>query len=725
MSQGEPRRRPALAVVAATLAVFLLPGGQRVLADPASRPRVGLALGGGAARAIAHAGVLLWLEENRIPVDYVAGTSLGGLIGGGYATGMSAAEIRDLLLEADWDRLFESDVPYPQRTFRRKQDRRQYPVDVELGLRGGLSLPSGLSSGHQIGLLLSRIAFPHAARESFDDLPIPFRCVAVDIERGEALALHEGSLVQALRATMAIPGVFAPSRYQGRLLVDGGVLKNVPADVARAMGADVVVAVSVGENLHQPTSLSMTGLVNRSVVVMMDSATRRTLKDADLVLEPQLEGFDSLDFRRAAELIRRGYQAAAAASQQLLPLRLDQAAWLQHLAARRARRPAPLEEPVFVSVEGIPSPQAEALGPSLTRSLTVPLDADRLEDRLTRIIGSGRYESATYEATEAGGRPGLLVRFQEKAHAPPFVDFSLDLATEPGAVVIDLGARVTVTDLVGVGSELRVDLAAGSSRGVATELYRPVGRPRFFLAPRVFFDETSQNLFHDDALVATYRTRRTGAGVDVGIGPGRHFELRAGFETSHVDADVRVGNPVLGEPHGREDRFLARLDIDKMRTPILPEAGFRLEAQASFYTRAPEAERAFPLLAGTMVAATSVRGGTALRESPPPIYRFTLGGPFRLGAFAPDTFRGRHFVYAHLGYLLSVGRLPDLLGGPVRLAAQVELGSAFDHASAARLEGCLTTGVALDTFLGPIFAGASLGNRGAFGVYVSVGRLLR
>jgi len=724
-----------LAVVVATLLAFLLSGGPSALAEPGPRPRVGLALGGGAARAIAHAGVLLWLEEHRIPVDYVAGTSLGGLIGGAYATGMSASEIRDLLLEADWDTLFEHDVPYPQRTFRRKQDRRQYPVDVELGLRGGLSLPSGLSSGHQIGLLLSRIALPHTARESFDDLPIPFRCVAVDIERGQALALHQGSLVQALRATMAIPGVFAPSRVQGRLLVDGGVLDNVPADVARAMGADVVVAVSVGENLQQPTPLSMTGLVNRAVVVMMDTATRRTLKDADLVLEPHLEGFDSLDFRRAAELVRRGYQAAEEASAQLLPLSLDLDAWLRHLAARRSRRPAPLEGPAFVSIGGIPAPQAEALGPSLTRSLTRPLDLDRFEDRLTRIIGSGRYESATYEAAETEGRPGLLVRFQEKAHAPPFVDFSLDVATEPGAVVIDLGARVTVTDLVGVGSELRVDLEAGSTRAVTTELYRPVGRPRFFLAPRLFFGEASQNLFHDDALLATYRTRRTGAGVDVGIGPGRHFELRAGFETSYVDADVRVGNPVLGEPHGREDRFLARLDIDKMRAPILPESGFRLEAQAALYTRAPEAERAFPLLAGTIAAARSLRGsdslfatlrgGTALSETPPPIYRFTLGGPFRIGALAPDALRGRHFAYGQLGYLLSVGRLPDLLGGPVRLAALVELGSAFDHASAARLEGCLTTGLALDTVLGPVGAGASLGNGGAFSVYVSVGRLLR
>ena len=251
------------------------------------RPRVGLALGGGAARGIAHVGVLEWLEEHHIPVDVVVGTSMGGLIGGAYASGMSPAEIRKLLGRPDWDLMFLGEVPYQQRDLRRREDRRIYPMRVEFGLKGGFKLPPGLDSGQQVSFLLQRIALPYYGVASFDELPTPFRCVATDMEKGEPVVLGNGSLSRAMRATMSLPTAFAPVVIDGRLLADGGILNNVPVDVARAQGADVVIAVNVGSAPHtREQMMSLFGMLGQTLDVAMSDSSRAIAKTADVLVQP-------------------------------------------------------------------------------------------------------------------------------------------------------------------------------------------------------------------------------------------------------------------------------------------------------------------------------------------------------------------------------------------------------------------------------------------------------
>ena len=210
-----------------------------------TRPTIGLALGGGAARGLAHIGLLRWFEEHRIPVDYLAGTSVGALVAAAYATGLSPDEIQALMRETNWDRMFLADSPFTSKTFRRKEDARAFPGQLNFGLKGGFKLPSALNSGQQVELLLDRIALPYFALENFDALPTPFRAVATDIRLAQPVVLNSGSLSDALRASMAMPGLFAPVAVDGRLLVDGGVLNNLPADVVKTMGARVVIAVNV------------------------------------------------------------------------------------------------------------------------------------------------------------------------------------------------------------------------------------------------------------------------------------------------------------------------------------------------------------------------------------------------------------------------------------------------------------------------------------------------
>ena len=209
----------------------------------AGRLRIGVALEGGGALGLAHIGVLKWFEEHHIPVDYVAGTSMGGLVGGFYATGMSPEELKKLIDGVDWNKVLGDTTPYEDLSYRRKEDQRAYPNALVLGLRNGLSLPSGLNSGQQIGLLIDKITLPYYGLNSFEDLPTPFRCVATDLVTGKEVVFDKGSLAEALRSTMSIPGAFKPVFDKDRVLVDGGLVNNLPTDVVKEMGADIVIAV--------------------------------------------------------------------------------------------------------------------------------------------------------------------------------------------------------------------------------------------------------------------------------------------------------------------------------------------------------------------------------------------------------------------------------------------------------------------------------------------------
>ena len=250
-----------------------------------SRPRIGLALSGGSALGLAHIGVLRYFDEHRIPVDAIAGTSMGGLVGGFYATGMDGAHLQDLASSVHWNDLLRANPKYVDRSIAEKQDFNRTDAGVTLRFKGNLSLPAGLNPGQPLALLLSRYTAAYADARSFDDLPIPFRCVATDLTRAEAYTLDHGSLPLALRATMALPGIFTPVQWEDRVLVDGGAVDNIPVDAARAMHSDVVIAVQVQEAPASAKTLtSLTSVLKQVVEVVLQQNEKRSLAQADLVI---------------------------------------------------------------------------------------------------------------------------------------------------------------------------------------------------------------------------------------------------------------------------------------------------------------------------------------------------------------------------------------------------------------------------------------------------------
>jgi NTE family protein len=715
---------------------------------PVGRPRIGLALGGGAAKGMAHVGVLEWFEQHHIPIDIIVGTSMGGLVAGAYATGMTPPEIRDLLKSADWDLMFLADTPFRYKTYRRKQDARVHPSQLEFGLKGGIRLPSGLNPGQQITLLLDRIAMPYAGVTSFNDLPTPFRCVATDLRTAGFVVLGDGSLAEAMRATMAIPGVFTPVSIKDHLLVDGGVLNNVPANVVRALGADIVIAVDVGGSSDEEEERleSLFSLLGKTIDTWMAAETRRAIASADIVIRPQLKGLGGSSWRSVDELAERGREAAERERSALTAHAIAEARHAQTLAERQARRRAAVIVPEFIDVEppDLSPRQAARIRAIFEPSLRQPLDEDLLRDQVLTAAGSDRFEWISFAPVERDGKAGLAVRTKPKSYGPPFMAVSLESGNIDAVnFAVTLAARITAFDLAGAGSELRTDLAIGTRQLAAAELYRPLGGSGFFVAPRAYVSRRQRNNYSDKELVGEYRVTRTGIGADIGWTLGRTSEIRSGFDLADFRGRRRVGSPDLPDIDGAERVFNVQFVYDGQTSPLVPTRGIHARVTYRYYfdaatvhveDQAAPPDR-FGQLESTMTWFRRARdrqdrvffhaaGGTSFGRYPQ-VNRFSLGGPFRLGGSYNERFAGANYVLGTGGYLRSVGRLPEVLGAGLFIGGWLENGTAFDRWSQQDWQTDFTVGFIGESIFGPLFAGTSVSLDGGWRLYVSLSPLFR
>src|SRR5713101_1176141 len=430
--------RRALSVLVLLLAPLCLRGQQENPANPASpqapsnpvvveaktaphmRPKIGVALEGGGAMGLAHIGVLKWFEEHHIPVDYVAGTSMGGLVGGFYATGMSPNELKSLIEGLDWRKILGDRTPYEDLSFRRKEDQRAYPNSLIFGLRHGISVPAGLNAGHQIGLLIDRVALPYYGLPAFDELPVPFRCVATDLVSGKPYVFKDGSLAEALRATMSIPGAFSPVHDGQAVFVDGGLMNNLPTDVVRQMGADIVIAVHLEPAPVDAKDIqSVFSVLNHSVRVVLEENELRSLAQADAVVSVPLADYRSVDYAKSEQIVRRGYEAANGRERLLEAFALGDTDWQERQQVREARKRSDVPTPQFIEVEGTNAHEATDVTRYVKRFQGKPVNPEKLDEVLTRLTGVGRYDSAGYRLIEKNGQTGLLIQVVEKNYAPP------------------------------------------------------------------------------------------------------------------------------------------------------------------------------------------------------------------------------------------------------------------------------------------------------------------
>ncbi|MDR3710309.1 MAG: patatin-like phospholipase family protein [Capsulimonadaceae bacterium] len=734
-SLRSPRRFATLATALLALTFFAFSA--LCWADPGSvpqgRPKIGLALAGGSALGFCHVGVLQWLHDHRIPIDYIAGTSMGGLIAGAYAAGMPAEEIRGTLAGVDWSQELSATPPYALRTYRRREDLHDYPNGWEFGWRGGPVLPSGMNPGQPIGLLLSRICIPYPSLERFDDLPTPFRCVATDMATGEAATLDSGSLETALRATMAIQGYFTPVTRNGRVLSDGGLVDNLPADVVRRMGADIVIAVDLTPQLQDKEALqSMVNLLGQSATIAVLNNERQSLLQADIVISPSLKALSSFDFSKMPEFYKRGYDAAQEKQAILARLAVSDDEWRAYLSKRASRRPDAALTPQFVDVAGVSGSEAAALRRNLASLAGKPLDTAQLERRLTTITGEGRYLSASYERAEENGQQGLLVRVLPRPYTSAIVNVAPKIdGSESNHILTTLGTRVT--NMGAGGDETRTDVEVGSRTGVSSEYYRPMAGTRLFIAPSVTAHGDDQNLYAGTNHLVSAKKYTDGVGVDAGYTPSLKSQLRLGASVTHLDESVTSGETTIGNYRGDVVAYRARYDYDGLDDLIGANRGARITASATDYASAPGASKAFTeaeMRAVRIVPVGPRYGlfgfgscGTSFGSQVPLPEKFTLGGPMRLGAYGQNRYQGNEYVVGTAGVLYRLMEVPPPLNSRVLLGLWYERGGIFDRGAEGIQKSDIGIGTLLTSPVGPILASYAFGEDGNHGLSIAIGTL--
>ena len=711
-----------------------------------ARPRVGVAFGGGSARGLAHIGVIRWLEEHRVPIDLVAGTSMGGLVGGSFATGLDAEPLTTLLTTLDWDALFGSSN-FAYRNIRRKADARAFPSHLEFGLKRGLGAPTALNNGQQVELLLTRISAPYHLIDRFDELPTPFSAVAVDLAHASQVVLNRGSLAQAMRATMSLPLIFPPVEIDGRLLVDGGAMNNVPVDVVRAMGADRVIAVNVGE-LEDPDEIDVTmlGVVGATIDAMMRNSTRKVIAGADVVIDVPLKEFGSLDWRRSTELIDEGYKAADALRDRLLPMALDESAYAEWRAERQRRRRTAIPTPTFVTTEGFADGDSRRLTTMLSRHVGAALDIAGLEEDLAVLSGLDRYETIAWRfVVNDTGSTGLEIRGRPKPYAPPFMMLGVNLEnTTSSDFNITATGRYLAYGIPTSASELRVDGTIGSDPAIGAELYAPIRSSRFFVAPHASVSTATFNVIEDDEVIARYGHTFTRVGAAAGVNLGVRSDLRLNAFVGHRKADVEVGNPIFPRVSGKETAADLTWRYDGQDSPVVPTSGLLATARVLHVFENPDVIVNDQVLGSadptTQLSASGNHfwslgksnrlfvaggGGSSWGGTPLPYNQFSLGMPFRLGAYQSGEIYGENYYLATAGYLREIARLPDFIGGPVFAGGWLENGDAFNRWEDATWRSNVSGGIVMDTIIGPVMVGMSADFDGRWRTYLAIGRIFK
>ena len=705
-----------------------------------ARPTVGLVLQGGGALGLAHIGVITWLEEHHIPVNYVAGTSMGGLVGGVYATGRTAAEVRALVNKINWDQVMSGQTPFDDLSFRRKQDARDYPNNLEFGIRKGVQFPEGFNSGQQVSLILDQVALPYSEIKSFNDLPIPFACVATDLVSGKPKVFREGSLSLALRSTMSLPGIFTPVRAHEGIYADGGLLENIPVEVATEMGADLTLAIHLDEAPLAPDSnLSSFSVLGRSISVMISANELRSMQKADILVSVPLQKYGALDFDKADEIIKAGYDAAEAKAKVLLTLAVDDAAWAEYLTERQARRRTnPI--PTFVAVEGVNGNLSQRVQEQFEGVVGKPIDFDELSQAIMHLKGIGRFSTLNYEFVQKDDKQGLLITTQEHAYGPPIVR---PLILVDGAnlnnVTFNLGARVTWLDIGGFRSEWRNDIILFSQYGFRSEYYHPFNpQTHWFAAPRLLLDDNPFFLYENNNLQAVYRQHNYGGAADVGYQFGTTSELRVGYEGGWQKFLPEIGNrselPTFSGGYG-DTRILYQLD--RLDDAVIPRRGQAASFDFRWYNASPTISSSYPVLEATSrnffrisqpasVFLSGFGGTTFNYETGFP--QFSLGGSQRLVSYGTNELLMNEYFLFQAGYIRQMARLPPLLGSGVYFLGLYEAAQVYGppHTMINKASGFPTdaaAGLVVNTIFGPVEAAYAYGDTGHHKFFFRIGRL--
>lgn len=740
---------------------------QRVFA----RPRIGLALGGGGALGLTEVGVLEWFEQNHIPVDVIAGTSMGCMVAALYSSGQSPDKLKTIMNDRVFSSIFTFSTSYASRSFRRREDARNLPNGIPIGLKHRASFRNAVLTDGGLNAFLDRQFLRFDDQTDFNTLPIPLRCISTDLNEARAVTFARGSIPDAVRASVSLPGVFQPLELDGHEYVDGGVLENLPTRTVRAMDADVVLAVSLPLAPVGKGDLdSLIGVLGRSFSVAIEGAERDQRKQANVVLMPDITGFTTTDYLKTIDLARRGYEAAQAQRSSLIPYALSDGDWSTYLTHRASLLRGPAGPVLRVRVIAPNESATRSVQRILAPLVNQPADTARIESLLDQVRADGRYEAdytVGYEApqpaagttdsspapVEIARRPIILVTVVDKKTGPPSLLLGVNIQAQTTAV-----NRATIEgilldqDLGSFGAELRTHVRLGYLTELSSEYFRPLNAVSssdhtFFAAPHVELLRQPFSIYRHQVRLADRQLQSLGLGADLGWTNQRTAELRLGLDFAYIRWDPTIGDDAQPNFNGNTQRAHLRYSYDTKDRALVPQFGLRLITEAAYlyqtvgspntpqlYSQASYAHSFTLRKVGYRtfrpdpnrsheVFVIAGEGGTMFHRNVAEPFRFTLGGPLRLSASAIDEYRGTDYLLIEPAVLRRIAKLPNPLGQSIYLGAAYEYG----HIEAPGVPNLnrqdIFFGLVAETPLGVVTLAPAIGTNGERKFVFTLGKL--
>ena len=724
------------------------------------RPKVGLVLSGGGARGLTHIGVLKVLHEMRIPIDYIAATSMGAIVGGLYASGMSPDEMQRHLGGVSWPTMLSDSPERRDIGFRRKEEQAAFPLSFEIGYRDGEFLWfKGALSGSNLELYLHELTRNVDNIDNFDKLPIPYRAVATNMVSGQQVVFASGRLYQAMRASMSVPGMFAPVEIDGRILGDGGLVNNLPVDIVRAMGADIVIAVNIGTPLMSRDQLqSVVGYASQMLNILTEQNVRAQLallKPTDILISPDLGPLSFIDFAAGPKFVEAGIKAAEAARPQLMALSESPekyAGFERRLVVTPEKLPEKLD---FVTVEGTHYSNPEVLEDSMQTKPDQPFKLSTLETDLARLYGRGDYEQIDYQLVTVGNQTGVVVNVVEKSWGPNFLRFGMSLSADfQGETFFNLMLGHKRVWLNSLGLQWRNEIVLGSTRRYATELYQPLSVANsLFTSGYGLVQRAPEYIFSGDTRIAEYDVLTETAGLDLGYTFGTSGEIRAGFKWTHLRGDPTIAakdylDPILGRfpvsPTIKTTETGARVLMrwDTLDHPYFPRHGLRALGEIFFGNRDTEilgygrevdnssrtggvADYAWALTNSTFLNFQARAGGITDTKATNPINDFNLGGFLQLSGLRTNQLSGNYMGFARAVGYHQLTTLP-IIGRAIYVGGSLEVGNVWLRSEDISGRGLVSAGsvfLAADTWVGPFYVAWGIASGGQHSFYLYLGRL--
>jgi len=693
-----------------------------------TRPTIGLALSGGGARGLAHIGVLKALEDNHIPVDYIAGTSMGSIVGGLYAIGYSPKDLEWVMQSVNWQRIFRPSVDRDRKNYQQRQEEKNYFVDLEIGLsKKGPASGKGFAGGQQLMLELQRLV-GNLSVEKFDDFPIPFRAVATDLNAAEPYVIDHGDLAMAMRASMAVPLVFGPVKYQGRMLADGGILDNLPVDVVRSMGADIVIAVNVSSPLSTlDENSSILAATYQSVDVALIQNTIQSLQKADIVIAPDLTGLSAADFDKGPELVRRGAESVAKKSLVLTPLAVPENEFLAHLEARNFLMQQVPKTIHFVRFSGNKRTATERLYSKAKVLEGRNFNAVDIQDMADALAAYNDIQTVTYHVVEdEAGNQGIEFVVKEKSWGPDYLKFGLKVADD-----FDSDTRISVLarhhryNINRLGGEWINDFSVGNQIYWKSQLYQPLDYDNHrFAAFHVQIGKTSQRFYENGSPVGVYDLKQLASGFDMGFNLNESSELRAGLWYMDQNIIPVINNKEFATAINNTVGVRLNYGLDTLDHAIFARQGTDFSTEIGLFDKVRwwryDWSRRFPVGEHSAFHLGS-KGEFSDNVALDDVFVF-WGGLDDFAGYAQDSLIGQNAFLLSAGGYTSLPNIHLPVFGSPRLIGLLHAGQVWNHHI--KFENLLygyLAGVSLDVANTVMFLGNGYTSDGDFRFYLRLG----